>query len=138
MVNIKVLKAPGFLLDLNFLFYLKFNPQHYTENIVDKKKTEEYEKYRKDILQHFGDIPDSLYIFYKVIDSDRCFMTANYIDPYREEFPLGFDFKDFMDKLLDTDRLIENMIHFYLYDFPKDERMECVASSAKLFSCIKA
>lgn len=38
MPNIKVLKDPGFLYDLNYLFYAKFNTQLCVDSLADETK----------------------------------------------------------------------------------------------------
>ena len=47
MPHIKVLKDPGFLYDLNYLFYLKFNTQLCIENLVDDTKKKHTQSMRK-------------------------------------------------------------------------------------------
>lgn len=38
MPNIKVIKDPGFLYDLNYLFYAKFNTQLCVDELADETK----------------------------------------------------------------------------------------------------
>ena len=99
MPNIKVLKDPGFLSDLNYLFFAKFNTQLCVDSFDGESKKEAYKKYLIDTLQHFGDIPDDLYVFYHAKKNGRCFMTTFYIKPYREHFSTDFNFKFFNTKL---------------------------------------
>lgn len=42
MPNIKVIKDPGFLYDLNYLFYAKFNTQLCVDSLADETKKEAY------------------------------------------------------------------------------------------------
>ena len=76
MPNIKVLKEPGFLYDLHFLFYANFNPQICIENLEDESKRESYKKYLKEVQAQFGNISDDLYVFYHALKNDRCFNSG--------------------------------------------------------------
>lgn len=138
MPNIKVLKDPGFLYDLNYLFYAKFNTQLCVDSLADEAKKEAYKKYLKETLQHFGDISDDLYVFYHAIKNGRCFITTFYMNPYKDHFSTDFDFKYFKNLLSDTEGLIRNLIQFYLYDISKESLEECFSSTEKLFAYIKA
>ena len=138
MPNIKVLKDPGFLYDLNYLFFAKFNTQLCVDSIADETKKEAYKRYLLDTLQHFGDISDDLYVFYHAMKNGRCFMTTYYLNPYKNHFSTDFNFKFFKNLLSDTEGLIRKLIQFYLYDLSRESLEECFSSTEKLFSYIKA
>ena len=138
MPNMKVLRDPGFLYDLNYLFYAKFNTQLCIDSLADETKKEAYKKYLNETLQHFGEISDDLYVFYHAIKNDRCFITTFYMNPYQKQFATDFDFKYFKSLLADTDELIKNLIRFYLHDLSEEALGECFSSTEKLFSYIKA
>lgn len=138
MPNIKVLRDPGFLYDLNYLFYVNFNKQLCIDSLADETKKEAYTKHLNEILQHFGDISDDLYVFYHAIKNDRCFITTFYINPYKDHFSTDFNFKYFKTLLSDTDSMVRNLIRFYLYDLSEESLKECFSSTEKLFFYIKA
>lgn len=138
MPNIKVLKEPGFLYDLNYLFYAKFNKNLCVELLEDDTKKESYTKYLNEMLQQFGNISDDLYVFYHAIKNDRCFITTYYVDPYKDVFATDFNFKYFKNLLSDSSGLIKNLITFYLNDLSDEALEECFSSTEKLFSYIKA
>ena len=138
MPNIKVLKDPGFLYDLNYLFFAKFNTQLCVDSIADETKKEAYKRYLLDTLQHFGDISDDLYVFYHAMKNGRCFMTTYYLNPYKDHFSTDFNFKFFKNLLSDTEGLIRKLIQFYLYDLSRESLEECFSSTEKLFAQIKA
>ncbi len=138
MPKIKVLKDPGFLCDLNYLFYAKFNAQLCGETFEDEVNKQAYKKYLKDTLQCFGDISEDLYVFYHAPQNERCFMMVYYMDPYKEYFSTDFNFKFFKDLLSDGDKIIRNLIRFYLHDLSREALEECLSSTEKLFSYIKA
>lgn len=138
MPNIKVLKDPGFLYDLNYLFYAKFNTQLCVDVLQDETKKDAYKEHLKETLKCFGDISDDLYVFYHAIRNDHCFITTFYLNPYKDHFTSDFDFKYFKDLLSDTEGLVKNLIRFYLYDLSEEALEECFSSTEKLFSYIKA
>ncbi len=138
MPDIKIMKDPGFLYDLNFLFYVKFNTGVCLESLVDQTKKEAYKTHLQHILQHFGSIPDDLYVFYHAAESGRCFMTTYYLDPYKNRFAKDFHFKCFHNLLSDTEALRKNLIRFYLSHLSEDIWEECFASNETLFAHIKA
>ena len=137
MPNVKFLKEPGFLYDLNYLFYLNFNTQECIDSLATDEKKEANVKYLKEILQHFGDISEDLYVFYHAVGNDHCFISTHYLDPYKDQFANGFDFKEFKKLLSDTDQLMKNIIRYYLSDLSEDELAECMDSNTKLFARIK-
>ena len=59
MPNIKVLKDPGFLYDLNYLFYAKFNTQLCVDSLADETKKEAYKKYLEEMLDKYKKIEKS-------------------------------------------------------------------------------
>lgn len=138
MPRTKVLKDPGFLYDLNYLFYAKFNTQLCIDRLADETKKEAYIRYLKETLQHFGDISDDLYVFYHAIKNGHCFITTFYLNPYKNHFPTDFNFKFFKNLLSDTDGMIRNLIRFYLFDLSQESLEECFSSTEKLFAYIKA
>ena len=138
MASIKVLKEPGFIYDLNFLFYAKFNTQLCVDSLPDAAKRESYKKHLNDILSRFGAISDELYVFYHANANGNCFMMADYIEPYKDRFTSDFDFKYFEGLLSDTDVLVGDLIRFYLHELSEEEYEECRSSVTTLFSRIKA
>ena len=138
MPQIKILKTPGFLYDLNFMFYLKFNTKYFIDNLPDKERKKEDIKYFNELLAKFGDIPDDLYVFFNAVENGRCFMTTCYLKPYKNEYPKGFDFDFFINELSDEREFVRRLIGFYFYKLTPEEINECAASSSKLFSVIKS
>ena len=138
MASIKVLKEPGFIYDLNFLFYAKFNTQLCVDSLPDAAKRESYKKHLNDILSRFGDIPDELYVFYHANTNGRCFMTTAYISACKDRFATDFDFKYFKSLFSDVDSLTRKLISFYLHDLSDEELEECHSSATTFFSYIKA
>lgn len=138
MATVKVLKDPGFLYDLNYIFYSRFNPLLCIEELEDPFKRDDYAKHLQETAKCFGDISEELYVFFHAIENGRCFITSYYLDPYKEEFVSGFNFKKFKELISNTSLLMQNIIRFYMHHLPKKELEECVTSNTKLFAHIKA
>lgn len=137
MTKTMLLKTPGFLFDLNFIFYLKFNMKLYLKNLLITDKKEETAKYFDDLSKQFGDVSDDLYVFYHAISNQRCFMSTHYLKPYKKNFTTTFDFKFLINELSDEGELIRRLIGFYFHDLSKIEIEGCIGSKEKLFAHIK-
>ena len=137
MPQIQLLKEPGYVYDLNFIFYLKFNLKRVLDKLPDEVERAEAVKFYEDILARFADVPDNLYVFYHAGDNDRCFMTMHYIAVYSEKFTSDFNVKFLLHELNDQARLIRNLLRFYLYDLSEEEIETCIQSQVHLFSRIK-
>ena len=138
MPKIQVLKDPGYIYDLNYLFYLHFNKQLCMGQEENVCKKEANEKYIKELLAHFGNISDDLYVFYHANQNGRTLMTAFYLDPYKERFITDYNFQFLKKLLLDVDGMIRNVVRFYLHWLTEEEIDACVASNTKLYAHIKA
>ena len=129
MARIQILKEPGFLYDLSFLFYLKFNFQSHISNLANEDKREDNIKHCEHLLEQLGkDIPDDLFVFFHAIENGRCFFTRYYLNPYSNLFTTSFNFKFIKNELKDQDALIRNLIKFYLYNISDQEVDECFNS----------
>lgn len=137
MTRTMLLKTPGFLFDLNFIFYLKFNMKLYLKNLLITDKKEETAKYFADLSKQFGNVSDDLYVFYHAIGNQRCFMTTQYLKPYKKGFATTFDFKYMINELSNDEELVSRLIGFYFYYLSKSEIEECIGSREKLFGHIK-
>ena len=137
MPPIKLLKEPGYIYDLIFIFYLKFNTRLCIDTLEHYEKQSECVCYFNDVLDQFSDIPEDLFVFFHAIENGSCFITTHYFDPYSELFTTTYNFKFLQNELSDRDRLIRNLIRFYFYGLPENEIEECRNSDVILFSHIK-
>ena len=137
-MRIRLLREPGFIYDLNFIFYLKFNTNLYIEKYIpDDDNKEKNIKYINDIITHFGNISDDLYVFYHAIEPDRVFVTTEYFYPYQSKFDDGYDLEFLQNELTDSEKLIRKMIKFYFHELDGLSLNECISSHKKLVSHIK-
>ncbi len=137
MSKIQLLKEPGYLYDLCFVFYLKFNTQMYIDNLPNGSQKEQDIERAKELLTRFDEIPDDLYVFFHAIETGRIFLTTHYFSPYKNQFATTYNFKLLLEELSDRDKLVRNLIKYYFYDLDDGAVEQCAASLPRVFSCIK-
>ena len=136
MPNIKLLKEPGYIYDLSFIFFLHFNREVCLEKFtVDSKPdAERFARIEKD----FGEIPDDLYVFFHALESDRCFFSLNYFVRYQNRFATDYNMELLQKDLSDYPTVIKRMLQFYFPNLQEQEIETCTASVGELFEVIKA
>ena len=137
MPQMKLLKEPGFIYDLIFIFYLKFNTKLCIDLLEKREQNSERVKHFNDILNRFPDIPEDLFVFFHALENGRCFVSTYYFSPYKELFPTSFNFEFWLKELSDKERLIQNLIRFYFHDLLEEKLEQCTKSNIELFSLIK-
>ena len=83
MPDLKLIKNPGYVYDLMFLFYYKFNADLIPETF---EATEDDMEYFSKNVKIFDPISDDLYIFFRLVPSKRCFFTVNYFNNFAKVF----------------------------------------------------
>lgn len=137
MSQIRLLKEPGYIYDLIFIFYLRFNKRLYINTLDNNERQAETIKYFNDLLDQFSDIPEDLFVFFHALENGRCFIATHYFNSYKEQFTTTFDFKFLQKELLDRERLIRNLLRFYFCDLSEEKLEQCINSKLELFSRIK-
>lgn len=137
MTQIKLLRDPGFIYDLIFVFYLKFNTKLCIKKLENSEQDSEGVRFFNDILEQFSEIPEDLFVFFHALDNDRCFISTYYFNPYQDYFTSTYNFKFLQNELSDKERLIRNLIKFYFHDMTDEELDCCMKSNIRLFSHIK-
>ena len=137
MPQIRLLKEPGYIYDLFFIFNLKFNTKLRINELENNENLSENIKYYNNIMDQFSDIPEDLFVFFHALENGRCFMYTQYFNPYKEQLSTTFNFKFLLSELPDKERLKERLIRFYFYDLPDEEVEACIKSNTPLFSHIK-
>ena len=134
MQKIKLLKGPGYVFDLLFIFFLNFNKKHCLENFVNNETdVEHYEK----ISKEFGIISDDLFVFFHALENKRCFMTYNYFHKYEQNFTSVYDVSCITEKLSERDTLVKAVIQYYFSELSEQELDECFHNRLKLTRRIK-
>ena len=137
MKKIHLLKEPGYIYDLIFVFCLKFNTELYIDTLPDSEKKEENVKFFKDALERFGDIPNDLYVFFHALETGRSFLPTFYFNPYKDQFATDYNFQYLQEELCDHDRLVRRIIKFYFYELDDEAVEQCASSLNHVFSAIK-
>ena len=136
MSQIRLLKEPGYIYDLIFIFYLRFNKQYYINMLENSGKQADI-KFFNDLMETFPDIPDDLYVFFHAIENGRCFFATQYFNPHKEQFTTTYNFKLIQKELTDSDQLLRALIRFYFYEISDEKIDACMNSTLELFSLIK-
>ena len=131
-----LLRDPGYLYDLNFIFCLKFNRPLYIRNLPEDKQ-EEAAQFFDEISELFADIPDDLYIFFHANESEHAFLPTFYFNPYQDQNPTTYNFKFLLKELSDQNKLIRNVVRFYFYNLDEETVEQCASSLNLIFSYIK-
>ena len=137
MSQIRLLKETGYIYDLLFIFYLRFNKQYYINTFENSEKQADNIKYFNGLLDIFPDIPEDLYVFFHAIENGRCFFATQYFNPYKEQFTTTYNFKLIQKELADSDQLLRALIRFYFYEISDEKIDACMNSTLELFSLIK-
>ena len=138
MKKIVLLQEPSFLWDLYFVFYLRFNFKTLFKEPFSDEKTEDFAIFCKNTLLRFGDFPKDLAIFFKISEgSNSTFICDKYLKRFEKNFVNEYNVDFLQQELVDHDKVIKNMISFYLDIISNDELEECLNSKEKVFEHIK-
>lgn len=134
MPDLKLIKNPGYVYDLFFLFYCKYNMELIPEKF---EATEKDMKYFSEVFKLFEPISDDLYIFFRLTPSKRCFFTVNYFHNYSKVFTTEYDLAFIQREISDHDSFVRNVIKHYFEELDDNEVNECMKSNKYLFEFIK-
>lgn len=134
MPDLKLIKNPGYVYDLMFLFYYKYNADILPEVF---HASEENMQWFSEEMKIFEPISDDLYIFFRVLPSKRCFFTINYFDNYSSAFKIDYDLAFLQKKISNYDLFIRNVINHYFENLDIDQINECMRSNKYIFDVIK-
>ena len=134
MPNIKLIKEPGYMYDLIYIFFLKYN-QDRLGDIWDLEKEDE-EKCLQ-ILEQFEPISEDFYVFFHALKNGKCCFSYNYFSPYKELFISNYDMEFLQKELSDHSSVIRKVMEYYFYNLTAEEVDECMRSNVRLFEVIK-
>lgn len=134
MPDLKLVKNPGYVYDLMFLFYYKFNADIFPKVF---NASEDDMQWFSEEMKKFEPISDDLYIFFRVLPSKRCFFTINYFDNYSSAFKIDYDLAFLQKKISNYDLFIRNVINHYFENLNADQISECMTSYKRMFDVIK-
>lgn len=137
MKNIKLIKDPGYIFDLLFLFFLKYNKESCMDGFIDPKKEKEDTEYYEQVIKNFDPISDELYVFFHGLKNKQCFMTLNYFYRFKNTFSTNYNISVIQDALSDYSDVVKRVITYYFYQLSAEEVEKCAQSNVQLFKVIK-
>ena len=137
MPAIKLAKQPGYIYDLLFVFYLKYNKEYCLDNFVNKKSDKDDKEFYEQILKMFSPISDDLYVFFHALKNGKCFVSSNYFDSFKNSFTSDFDISFLQKALSDYSEVVKQAIYFYFHALSSEDVEKAIGSSVYLFEIIK-
>ncbi len=143
MSRVKLMKNPGYMEDLCFIFFLYFNKEYCKKNFssntinAEDKSEEEKANYFDEILKQFEPISEELFVFFHALTNGRCFFTSRYFDKYAERFVVDYDINLIHEAILDQESLLKNIIEYYFYYLTEEEISRCIESKKDVYEVIK-
>ena len=137
MEHVKLIKEPGFLLDLLFIFLLKFNKQHLFENLPDESRRSEDEEYLNTLLSQFEPIPEDLALFFHIFKDRTSFLSLMTFTNYTSMPPADYSVEFLQNKLSDHALVIRKLIKFCFRELTEEEIDKCAESNVQLFAQVK-
>ena len=121
MRELKIVREPGFIYDLIYVFVLRFNKEHCLSKDINYQKANEDTEFFTKIYNEYKDIPSELLPFFYMKDEGACLITEKYFSTHLDEFEIGYNFTMLYKELTDIDKLKSNVIRYYFPDFPTRE-----------------
>lgn len=137
MNQLKLIKEPGYLLDLLFVFSLHFNKQRFFDQLTDESTRIDEEEYYNSILNLFDPISDDLFIFFTSFQDGRSFLDISTFTNYQSTPPADFCVDFLQSKLSDYQFVIKKMIKFCFRELTAEDLEACTQSNIVLFPHIK-
>lgn len=137
MQNIKLLKEPGYVTDLNYIFFFHFNKEYCLAHHINDNDVEKEKAHYEQIANLFGAIPDDLYVFFHALDNGIGFFYANYISRYSNTFASDYNLSFVQQELSNHSKVVERLIRFYFPELNKVDAAALVNSRERLFDYVK-
>ena len=138
MSKLLLLREPGYVYDLEFIFCLHFNFDLYVSMLPDDENKKENVKYYKHVLSYFGEIPDDLYVFFHALPStERTFLLSYSFYPHQEYFTTTYNFTYIQKEIRKKSKLIRSLLKFYFIDLDDEKIDYYLQSVSDLFTLIK-
>lgn len=138
MPNLKLIKEPGFIYDLFYVFSLYFNMDYHIAHDLVSGKAETDTNFFKKTVQDFSPFSDDLLLFFRLKKNGRGFITSYYFTPYKDAFTTDYSFEFLLNKLSDHEQLTANLIDFYFPDLSSGDILKYKNSIVELGKLIDA
>ena len=119
MKELKIVREPGFIYDLIYVFVLRFNKEYCLSKHINYQKANEDTEFFTKIYNEYKDIPSELLPFFYSNDERLCLVKDRYFTNYLDEFET-YNFAKLYKELSDVDKLKINVINYYFPDFPME------------------
>lgn len=121
MRELKIVREPGFIYDLIYVFVLRFNKEHCLSKHINYQKANEDTEFFNKIYNEYKDISGELLPFFYLKDESTCLITEKYFATHLDEYEMGYNFNKLYKELSDVDKLKNNVIEYYFPNFPTRE-----------------
>jgi len=135
--DMTLLRDPGYVYDLLFVFYSKFNLDILMKNTDDDSHAssdEVFDFVKNEVRPYFGEISDDLYVFFHAIETRSCFLADRY---FLSKDTKNINFENFCEALSNKEKLVRKLIKFYFYKLDDDTAEKCAESKETIFSVIQ-
>ncbi len=137
MKKIRFSRSAGYVYDLMFIFFVKFNSDLFLSDV----SAELFDDVKQSIdrfPEQFGEVADDLYIFFHTGELGNSFLIRHYFEPYFDKFENEYDFGFLISELQNKENLKRNMIRHYFSALKETEIETCMEQDAVVFDYIKS
>ncbi len=118
MRELKIVREPGFIYDLIYVFVLRFNKEHCLSKHINYQKANEDTEFLTKIYNEYKGISSELLPFFYLKDEEQCLITKMYFATHLDEFEAGYSFTKLYNELYNVEKLKSKVIQYYFPDFP--------------------
>ena len=115
MKELKIVREPGFIYDLIYVFVLRFNKEHCLSKHINYQKANEDTEFLTKIYNEYKDISSELLPFFYLKNDYKCLLTEQYFEKSIGED--GFNFSKLFNELSNAEKLKFKVIQYYFPDF---------------------
>lgn len=126
----------GYVYDLLFVFFAKFNSDLFLSN-MSAELIDDMRHVIDLFPEQFGEVADDLYIFFHTKELGNAFFVKYYFDRYHDKFENGYDFRFLISELQNKEDLKRNVIRHYFSDLSETEIEKFMGDNSVVFDHIK-
>lgn len=119
--SLKILREPGYIHDLIFIFVYHFNKKQCLADCVNNDKTKNDTEFFTAVLYEFSDISYELFLFFNIENNGKCLFEKYYFEPYKDRFISDYNLALIQCFLLDSQRMIRNVCEYYFPEIKESE-----------------
>lgn len=134
MPILKLLKAPGYVYDLLYIFFFHFNKEQYVKLF---STTEEERSRTQKLLEPFLPCSDDLYVFFHALDHGRCLASVQYFSKYIGDLAEDPPVETFIDRITEKNELVRRVLKFYFFKYSEAEISAILNTPGRVFETVK-